>query len=253
MVRLDGQNSIPPCRTGAQRGSGTGTGDSHPAAGTRLLFRHLPAGRLPGHRSLVLEEEQEEPLPLLACPVVAALRRTGRVRRHTGGRRTLVCGPAGPLQFVRTHRKQPVRPHLPVGKQLAGLPGRAGRQLRFLRHHCLAEKLAHLRHRRRHAGGTHRTGLARRTHVLQHHLPRRYRAGLPVEVCLPEAGHRHRQVRQLQSLRTQLQSLMHRHQEPPDRLQPLRGLHGLSGQVQAPGAALCPSRQSQGRTGRTAG
>lgn len=34
---------------------------------------------------------------------------------------TFVCRTAGTLQFVRTHRKQPVRPCLPVGKQLAGL------------------------------------------------------------------------------------------------------------------------------------
>ena len=42
---------------------------------------------------------------------------------HAGGRCTFVCRPAGTLQFVRTHRKQPVRPHLPVGKQFAGLSG----------------------------------------------------------------------------------------------------------------------------------
>ena len=123
MVRLDGQDSIPPCPTGTKCGSGTGLGDSHPAAGPCLLFGHLPVGRLPGHCGLVLEKKQEEPLPPFACPVVVALRRVGRVRHHAGGRRTFVCRTAGTLQFVRTHRKQPVRPCLPVGKQLAGLSG----------------------------------------------------------------------------------------------------------------------------------
>ena len=70
-----------------------------------------------------------------------------------------------------------------------------------------------------------------RTHVLQHHLPGGHPAGRLGQIFLVEAGHRHGQVCQLQPLRTQLQSLMHRHQESSDRLQPLRGLYGLHRQM----------------------
>lgn len=136
-------------------------------------------------------KDQEEPLPLLARPVVAALRCIGSIRRRTGGRCALVCRPIGSLQCIRTYCQQPVCSPLPVGKQSAGLPGRTCRQLCVLRYHRVAEERPDFRHCSRYPGNPHRTGMERRTNLLQHHLPGRYHTWLPVQICLFEAGYRH--------------------------------------------------------------
>ena len=71
-----------------------------------------------------------------------------------------------------------------------------------------------------------RAGLAQRPHMVQHRLSRGYGTGLPsrASAATPAIDPK---VRRLQPLRTQLQGVVHRRRTPPDRLQPLRGLHGL--------------------------
>ena len=77
--------------------------------------------------------------------------------------------------------------------------------------------------------GALRAGLARRTHLVQYDLPGRHGAGRPVALLALQAEVRSLEMQRLQTLRPQLQGFVHRPRGPHDRLQPLRGLHGLSG------------------------
>lgn len=81
----------------------------------------------------------EEPLPLLAGAVVAALRHTGAVPRGAGRPFQARVEPAGALQRLRAYRVQPFCTPLPVGQQPAGLSGRASRQLCVLHGRCLGQ------------------------------------------------------------------------------------------------------------------
>ena len=58
---------------------------------------------------------------------------------------------------------------------------------------------------------------------------RTYGTRLLVQVFLFQTGYRHSEVQRLRTLRTQLQSFVHQLQSSRNRLQPLRGVHGLSG------------------------
>ena len=83
--------------------------------------------------------------------------------------------------------------------------------------------------------------LAERAYLLQHHLPGRYGARILYPIFLAETDHRHLQMRELRPLRTQLQGCLYQHQGAPDRLQPLRGVHGLHRQVPQRCHPLCLS------------
>ena len=69
-------------------------------------------------------------------------------------------------------------------------------------------------------------------------LPCRHDSGARVALRGFQAAHRHLEMQRLRPLCPQLQGVVHRREDAPDRLQPLRGLHGLSGEMPSGGDLL---------------
>ena len=127
VVRLDGEGAAVACCPGRQCGRGRGTRAADPAFRTGLLFGHLPAGRLSGCRVAGGRPAAEEPLPLLAGAVVAALRHTGAVPRGAGRPFQARVEPAGALQRLRRIVSNLLHPFYLWGNNLlAYLAERAG-------------------------------------------------------------------------------------------------------------------------------
>ena len=126
---------------------------------------------------------------------------------------------------------------LPVGQQPAGLSGRVGRQLCVLHGRCLGQgrRDAGCGGRDVHRAG--RAGMAQRPNLLQYGLSCRHDPGARVALRGFQAAYRRLEMQRLRPLCPQLQGVVHRREGAPDRLQPLRGLHGLSGEM-PPGSDL---------------
>lgn len=227
VVRLAGAHPVPAGPAGRERRRRSGARRRHAAFRPRLLLGRLPAGRDAGRHIAPRRPTHEEPLPLLARENGAALHRAGPLHRRTRGRHRLTGRTAGPVQRLRPHRAEPAGSALGMGQQPAGLLRRTHRQLRLLSHRRLGAQCGDLRRSGRDFRSHRRAGLAQRPHVVQHRLSRGYGTGLPRALLAAAPRDRPRKVRRLQPLRTQLQGVVHRRRTPPDRLQPLRGLHGL--------------------------
>ena len=238
MVRLDGEGAAAARRPGRQCGRGRSTCAADPAFRTGLLFGHLPAGRLSGCRVAGGRPAAEEPLPLLAGAVVAALRRTGAVPRGDGRPFQARVEPVGAVQRLRAYRVQPFCAPLPVGQQPAGLSGRASRQLCVLHGRCLGQGRRDAGRGGRDVHRAGRAGMAQRPNLLQYGLSCRHDPGARVALRGFQAAHRHLEMQRLRPLCPQLQGVVHRREDAPDRLQPLRGLHGLSGEMPSGGDLL---------------
>ncbi len=138
-----------------------------------------------------LRRRKKTPLLLFAGPFLASIRSAGHFHHSSRSRHLLVCSAAGTVQLLRTHGTESSRPSLRLGKQCTGLYGRTRRQLCLLLHRGVVEKPANifggasLLHHCRH------TGLAQRTHLLQHPLSRRHSTGIAVALRLAETAHRH--------------------------------------------------------------
>ena len=74
-----------------------------------------------------------------------------------------------------------------------------------------------------------RAGMAQRPNLLQYGLPCRHDSGARVALRGFQAAHRHLEMQRLRPLCPQLQGVVHRREDAPDRLQPLRGLHAVRG------------------------
>ena len=114
----------------------------------------------------------------------------------------LLGGIARSLQFVRTHRTEPVSADIHLGQQPAGFLGRTCQQLCFLRKGCVAAQSAYFHHRGSKLRCTHRVGLAQRTYLLQHRLSGGYRSGIYLALLAASSRTRCREMYQMQSVRT---------------------------------------------------
>jgi len=92
-------------------------------------------------------------------------------------------------------------------------------------------------------------GVAQRPHILQHHLSCGNRAWCAVPLLVVWNPHRQGQMRGMRPLLPTLQVILHRRQEPPRGLQPLRGLHGLHRHLHAPRHNLRPTPEEKERDG----
>ena len=88
---------------------------------TGVLLSHLSAGRDAGHHRLDGQKTEEEPLLLFSGQIMAAVWGVGCFRCSDNSRNRLAGGIARAIQFIRTDRKQSVRPDIRLGKQLARL------------------------------------------------------------------------------------------------------------------------------------
>ena len=67
--------------------------------------------------------------------------------------------------------------------------------------------------------------------MVQYSMPSRNYSWIPLKIQSVRTCDQHREMQQLRTLRQSMQVIMHRHQGAQDRLQPLRGMHGLHRQL----------------------
>ena len=113
-------------------------------------------------------------------------------------------------------RIESFRTDLCVGQQRVGVDRRADGQLRFLFGGGVDEEPRDVPHRRRDVHRTLLPRLAQRTHVVQHGLPAGHAAGRVVPPLAVPAAFRRVEMQRLQTLRPQLQGVVHRPGEPYD-------------------------------------
>ena len=128
VVRLDGEDPVPACRTGAECRCGGGAGCPDAAFRPYLLLGDLPPRGDAGPRFVVLRAAAQTPQPLRLDegPHVAAMDGPRAFRRRHGGRAREPRRPDRPLQRLRADRAEPAGAPLRLGQQPPGLGGRAG-------------------------------------------------------------------------------------------------------------------------------
>lgn len=121
LVGLDGLNTVPARALGVECGGCGVLRVADTCLRTGVLLSHLSAGRDAGHHRLDGQKTEEEPLLLFSGQIMAAVWGVGCFRCSDNSRNRLAGGIARAIQFIRTDRKQSVRPDIRLGKQLARL------------------------------------------------------------------------------------------------------------------------------------
>ena len=139
---------------------------------------------------------------------------SGSFHHCFGCRDRFVRCPARPVQRIRAHCLQPVRPPLPVGQQSAGIPCGKDRQLCILQQGCLDKKHSDILHSCSHLYRDCHPCLEKRQDMVQHHLPRRDGSRLAFKIFNPCSENRREEMHLMQPLYPRLQGFLHRLQEP---------------------------------------